>query len=89
MNRLNKRGSGQVTGLKETQKKLLKGAVAVLYIADDADQALTGPVAQQAAEQGVEIVRVPTMKELGRAAGIEVGAAVAAILKEGERHADH
>jgi len=89
MNRLKKRGSGQVTGLKETQKKLRQGAVSVLYVASDADPALTGPISEEAREQGIEVVVVPSMRELGRACGIEVGAACAAILKEGEDRADH
>ncbi len=89
MDRLKRRRDGRVTGLKETAKRLESGLVEILYVADDADRALTDPMVEAAREQGIEIVRVPSMKELGRASGIEVGAAVAAVLKEGESRADH
>lgn len=78
-----------MTGLKETQKQIVRQNVRILYVADDADTRLVVPIVRAAEEQGVEVVHVPTMAELGRASGIEVGAAVAAILKEGESHADH
>ncbi|NMA00975.1 MAG: 50S ribosomal protein L7ae-like protein [Clostridia bacterium] len=72
----------KVIGAKQTAKALQKEQVKVLYIAKDAETKVIDPLEQEAKSRGVQIVRVPTMKELGRAFGIEVGAAAAAILKQ-------
>ncbi len=71
----------KVVGTKQTTKALQREQVAVLYLAKDAEKRITEPLETLALEKGVQIIRVPTMKELGRAFGIEVGAATAAILK--------
>ena len=88
MNRLGKHRSGQVVGLRETTKRLRQDRVQVLYLAQDADVGLIAPLAELARQKGCEIVQVPTMAELGRAVGIEVGAACAALIKEGSTGAD-
>lgn len=70
----------KVIGIKQTAKALQKNEVAVLYIAKDAENRIVEPVETLAQSKGIQIIRVPSMKELGKAFGIEVGAAVAAIL---------
>ncbi|MGI6225490.1 MAG: ribosomal L7Ae/L30e/S12e/Gadd45 family protein [Peptococcales bacterium] len=70
----------KVVGVKQTVKALQKNLVAVLYIAKDAESRITEPVETQAKAKGIEIIKVPSMKELGKTFGIEVGAAVAAVL---------
>jgi len=70
----------KVIGIKQTTKALLKDEAAVLYIAKDAESRVTEPLENLAKEKGVQIIKVPSMKELGKAFGIEVGAATAAIL---------
>jgi len=70
----------KVVGVKQTTKALQRDEVAVLYIADDAESRITEPVETQAKAKGIQIKKVPSMKELGKAFGIEVGASVAAIL---------
>jgi len=72
----------KVIGIKQTLKALQKNEVAVLYIAKDAETRVTEPVETQAKTKGVQIIKVPSMKELGKAFGIDVGAAVAAILAQ-------
>lgn len=67
-------------GAKQTQKAIQGGTAQVVYVALDADQRITDPISSSAAEAGLEIVKVETMKELGRLCGIEVGAASAAIV---------
>jgi large subunit ribosomal protein L7A len=69
-----------VVGAKETKKALARGRVAVLYLARDAEERIVGPLREMASAAGVEIVEAPTMAELGKACGIDVGAAAAAIL---------
>lgn len=72
----------KVIGVKQTLKALQKDLVSVLYIAKDAENRVTEPVETQAKSKGIQIIKVPSMKDLGKAFGIEVGAAVAAILVE-------
>ncbi|MDP2872894.1 MAG: ribosomal L7Ae/L30e/S12e/Gadd45 family protein [Bacillota bacterium] len=67
-------------GAKQTLKAVQSGQARVVYVAQDADARVVGPVLGGAQELGLEIVRVNTMKELGKMCGIEVGAAVAAVL---------
>ncbi len=70
--------SKKVVGVKQT-KKVLKDNVAVrVFVADDAEMRVIRPIIDLCSENGVELVNVPTMAELGNACGIEVGAACAA-----------
>ena len=51
-----------------------------IVVAKDADPALTASVMKLAQEKGVDILVVDSMKKLGKACGIEVGAAAVAIM---------
>ncbi|MDE7170978.1 MAG: ribosomal L7Ae/L30e/S12e/Gadd45 family protein [Oscillospiraceae bacterium] len=68
----------KVVGVKQVRRALANSQAKRLYLAKDADPQLTRPLAEQAQGQGVEVVWAETMKALGRACGIAVGAAVAA-----------
>ena len=70
--------SARVVGVKQVRRARNAGRAKKLYLAQDADPQLTRPLAEQAGAQGVEAVWLGSMKELGRACGIAVGAAVAA-----------
>ena len=70
--------TAKVVGVKQTRRALQNGQAKALFLARDADPALTGPLAAQAGEQGLPVRWADTMRELGRACGIAVGAAVAA-----------
>ena len=70
----------KVVGLKQTRRALSEGRAAVVYVAQDADPMLTEPLVQLCCSAGVSAVECRSMKELGRACGIQVGTAVAAIL---------
>lgn len=72
--------AGKVVGVKQVRRALKDGRATGIYLAKDADPNLTEPLAQQAQEQGVEIHWTDSMKALGHACGIAVGAAVAATL---------
>lgn len=72
----------KVIGTKQTAKALQKDQVQVLYIAKDAENKIVEQVVEQAQNKGVQVIKVPSMQDLGRAFGIEVGAATAAILKK-------
>ena len=72
--------SAKVVGVKQVRRALNAGRAKRLYLARDADPQLTRPLAEQAGAQGVEAVWLNSMRELGRACGIAVGAAVAAVI---------
>ena len=72
--------AGKVVGVKQTRRALRDGHAKVVFLARDADPALTEPLADLAESKGVTVSWTEHMKELGRACGIAVGAAVAAIV---------
>lgn len=72
--------AARVAGVKQLRRALAGGRARRVYLAKDADPQLTEPLARQAAEQGVETVWAGSMKELGRACGLAVGTAAAAVL---------
>ena len=67
-----------VVGAKQLRKALNSGRAQHVFLAENADPALTEPIEQMCLEKGVELTWVPSMADLGRACGIEVGAAAAA-----------
>ena len=73
-------GSHKIIGLKQTKKALHAGVVRRVYLSADADIRLREAVGALCAERQVDVVSVESMEELGRACGIQVGAAVAAVL---------
>ncbi|WP_047808748.1 MULTISPECIES: ribosomal L7Ae/L30e/S12e/Gadd45 family protein [Desulfosporosinus] len=77
-----KQAKNKTVGLKQTQRALEKGLVQRVYLAKDADSHVLRPLVEWCRSHNVERLEVPTMKELGKACGIEVGTAVAAVLKD-------
>lgn len=69
-----------VVGAKQVRRAVENGTARKVFLADDADPRLTEPLSQLCKEKGVEAEAVPAMKALGKACGISVPAAVAAIL---------
>ncbi len=70
----------KVVGAKQVKRAVNDGRAKKLFLAADADPRITEPLAALAAEKGVPVEEVPTMKELGTVCGIAVGSAVAAVL---------
>ena len=70
-----------VVGAKQLQKALRRNAVERVFLAKNADPAITDALAQQCKDASVPLTWVATMRQLGDACGIEVGAAAAAVLK--------
>lgn len=77
-----KHAKQKTVGLKQTQRALEKGLVRRVYVAKDAEVHVIRPVNEWCTNHQIECVEVPSMKELGKACGIEVGTAVAAILED-------
>lgn len=69
-------------GTNQTTKALQQSAAKQVYIAKDAEVKVVHPILTLAKERGVPVYWVDTMKQLGKACGIEVGAATAAIIEE-------
>ena len=71
----------KVVGAKQVRRALKDGRAARLFMAMDADPRLLQPLVQEAVRQQVPVTQAPSMKELGSACGIAVGAAVAVLLR--------
>ena len=74
-------GSDFQVGIRQTMRSLSKNKVKQVYYAGDADRQVIAPVLELCRENGVPAEKAETMAELGRAAGIDVGTAVIALLK--------
>lgn len=68
----------KVVGVKQSMRALREGRAARVFLACDADPAVTGRV--EALCAAVPVERDATMAQLGAAAGISVGAAVVTLL---------
>jgi len=79
-----KAAAQRAVGTNQTAKAISRGQARVVFVALDADRRVTEPLLRSARERGVEVVQVPSMAALGRACGIAVGAAAAAILEASE-----
>ena len=69
-----------VVGAKQLRKALSNGTALAVFLAQNADPALTEPIEAICAQKCVACIWVSSMTDLGRACGIEVGAAAAAIV---------
>lgn len=67
-------------GTKQTLKALEDNQVSLVFIAEDAEEHVISNLKKLCLDKGVKIVTVSTMRELGDACEIQVGAASAAIL---------
>jgi len=73
-------GKSLVVGAKQLKKAVRAGRVRYVFLAENADPAVTDPLAELCAANHIQITWVPSMAELGRVCGIEVGAAAAAVV---------
>ena len=71
-----------VVGAKQLRKAMQAGRVKKAFIAQDADPAITEPVAALCRQNNIPFDWVKSMTELGAACGIEVGAATAAVVDQ-------
>ena len=70
-----------VVGAKQLRKALNAQTVQRAFLARNADPALTEPIEVLCRQNDIAYTWVASMKELGDACGIEVGAASAAVLR--------
>jgi large subunit ribosomal protein L7Ae len=72
-------------GTNETTKAVERGNAALVVIAEDVSpEEIVMHLPELADEKGIPYVFVETQDEVGRAAGLEVGSAAAAIVNAGE-----
>ena len=69
-----------VVGVKQLRKALNSGRARQVFFAENADPALIAPLEELCKQNHVSYVWVRSMQDLGRACGIEVGAAAAAAI---------
>jgi large subunit ribosomal protein L7A len=70
-----------IVGTKQSVKALVNNEVKEIVIAEDADFRITQKVIQTAEQLHIPLTKVSSMKKLGKACGIEVGAAAVAIIQ--------
>lgn len=71
----------KVVGIKQARRAITNNEVKAVIIAEDAESKVVQDIIHLCNEKSIEIIYVESMKELGKACGIDVSAAVAAILK--------
>ena len=69
-----------VVGTKQLKKAVRAGRARYVFLAENADPAVTQPLEELCAANHIQFTWVPSMAELGRVCGIEVGAAAAAVV---------
>jgi len=73
-------GRKVVVGAKQLRKALNSGRAERVLLARNADPNLTQPIEALCIQSKVSFAWVPSMKDLGHACGIDVGAAAAAVI---------
>ena len=71
-------GKRLVVGTKQLRKALENGRAKQVWLAENADPAITEPLEALCLRCNVSCVWVPSKEDLGKRCGIEVGAAAAA-----------
>lgn len=71
----------RTVGTKQTLRAVEKGAAACVFVARDAEEHVVRGLISLCQEKATRIQWVESMDLLGKACGIQVGAAAAAILK--------
>lgn len=69
-------------GTKQTSRLVESGKASEVFVARDADPKITERVVDLCRQKGIPVTYVDSMKQLGKACGIEVGAAMAAVERE-------
>lgn len=75
-----KNSSDLIIGLKQTLKAIQSDRSSKVYLAADADAFIKKSVTDACTQKNLEIIYVNTMKELGEACGIDIGASTATVI---------
>ncbi|MDP4132596.1 MAG: ribosomal L7Ae/L30e/S12e/Gadd45 family protein [Bacillota bacterium] len=66
-------------GIKQSKKKIRSGEAKKVFLAKDAAPNLISGIVDDCEKSGIDVEWVSTMKELGNACEIDVGAAIAVV----------
>ena len=69
-----------VVGARQLKKAVKAGRAKYVFLAENADPAVTEPLEELCTVNHIQFTWVHSMTELGRSCGIEVGAAAAAVV---------
>lgn len=75
------KNGNKAIGIKQSLKVVEANNARIVFIASDADEKITGGLKELCMTNSIEILYVDTMKQLGKACGIEVGASAVCLLK--------
>ncbi|MBQ0125347.1 MAG: ribosomal L7Ae/L30e/S12e/Gadd45 family protein [Clostridiales bacterium] len=70
-----------VAGVTQSKKLIKSSSVKIAYVASDAEQKITGMMADICREFNVELDNSYTLEQLGRMCGIDVNCAACVLLK--------
>lgn len=70
----------KVVGLKQVKRAIKLSKAKKVYIAEDAEKRVTSEIVELCEEGHIPIIYVESMKKLGHACGIDINAAVAALI---------
>lgn len=70
-----------IVGFKQVLRAVKDGKAEKVYLSDDCESKISNPIERAASEMNVQIIYIPTMKELGEMCGIDVGASCAVEIK--------
>lgn len=73
-----------VIGTKQTMKAVENGKAVEVFVAQDADPRMVARIVHLCGQKNVKLTRVDTMRSLGKTCGIEVGAAMAALVVDSD-----
>ncbi|MGN9166316.1 ribosomal L7Ae/L30e/S12e/Gadd45 family protein [Tissierellaceae bacterium HCP3S3_D8] len=71
----------KVVGAKQVRRALSSSEIEAVYLANDADKKVVSDIIKLCEEKQIQMIHVDSMKKLGDACGIDINAAVAALLK--------
>ena len=71
----------KVVGVKQVKRALNSAEVEAVYVANDAEKKVTSDIVKLCEEKQIQTIYVDSMKKIGKACGIDINAAVAALLK--------
>lgn len=80
MNRID--GTNHVTGLKQSKKAIEAGKAEIAYLAQDSDPRIYESFLAFCKEHDLEVIEIPTMKELAKGCRVDVPTAAACICKK-------
>ncbi len=76
-----KQAAQRTVGVKQTEKAVVRQAAELVFVGSDADERVTTKLKELCQMNHVPAVTTESMSEIGKACGINVKAAAAAILK--------